>query len=1346
VAVAALSDKAVGDNRLRVTLLGPFDIKLGDRSAGRWYRPPAKRLCELVMVSPGLRVSREVARELLFPDLAPSSSAAALSRALSLAREALSALGDEVAERLRADRAYVWFSADALVDIDLVAHEEGLRSALAMEPGGPRDVALCKALAEEGALLEDEAYADWALRPREALELARQKARVELARDRARGRGRSAPEAVIEAWEACLAHDATSEEAASSLMRVYSARGQHQAASLTYERCRSALEALGLWASPALEEARRAAIPLAPMPLAPRSAPLGDDRRTSDRSPTPDHSPRDERRLVSVLFAELSGPVGMGGLDPEDLRQVVGEALTRLIAEVEVLGGTVTAVSGAGLSAIFGAPQSHEDDPERAVRAGRRILSATVAGGGSPGGQSLPPGALAVRVGIETGPAVVGLMGDGAGYGAFGAVVSSAAAFQSAAKAGSVLVGTLTRAATEDAFEWGSNEAVVPAAGAGPLIASYVERPKARSPGYRGRRQMAGQAPLVGRQSELAVLDDALRGAISGTGSVVFVVGEPGLGKTRLVQECRKRFMAWVGASTGRLPLWLEGRAASYASSTPYGLYQQLLSAWMGVAPEEGEDVVRPALERAMKAISGGTPDEVALLANMMGLGPGLDGAGVARLSPEGLQRATFAAVRSVVARLMQRGATVLVLEDLQWADPTSLRLTEELAALAADGPLLVLATRRPEPDPGVSNLESSLAAAALCSLRTLDLSPLPEEAERALARSLIGPDAGRAVIEAMCAGVEGNPLFLEERLSSLVETGALVKDQTDWRLNPAASTETPELLDRLIRSRVDRLNPWQRDVISSASVIGREFALSALAAVAEPEGDLGLALAELCATGLLSQVRQVPEAAYRFRHALIQEAIYRGMLRSQRRRLHARAAWGLEAASAERLEEVAAVLGHHFAAAEETGRALNYLELAGDHAVSVFATDEALSSYRAALAIVGPGRPSDELMAKNAVQLLAKTANVLYWRPGGHVEARELLHEAIGLVDEHGSFRAARLYKLLGHGEIENHDYPAALAAFDAAEAHLGDRPQDRDQAAVLLWLEIQLEGRALLYYFNNEPARLAALLAEVAPVVQARGGPAEKQYYLTALHRCQLVQKRHRVDEEVIATARAALAAAGDVCPEPWRGGLPQPLAGVHEVCWKQYNLGRCLVLHGDLDEAEETLKEALDSADRIDEAVLQLRCWSLLALTALRRHDAEAVAAQAARVLEGRGSAQSPEYLAMAKACLAWLAWREDRPTEVVPRAEEALALWAETTGWQPLHWICLWPLIAVRLGTGNVGEAIDASRQLLDPSQQRLPDELEPVVIAAGAAWESGNPELGGAKLARAVELAHELHYL
>jgi class 3 adenylate cyclase/tetratricopeptide (TPR) repeat protein len=1329
VAARTISDtEGLGDACARVTLLGPFSIELGERSAGPWYRPPAKRLCELVMVSPEFRVGREVARELLFADLAPASSANALSRALSLAREALSALGEEVAGWLRADRAHIWFSADAALDVDLTAHEKALRSALAMEPGGPRDAALSTALAEDGALLEDEPYAEWALRPREALELVRQRARLELARDRARRRGHSAPEAVIEAWEACLAHDPACEEAASSLMRVYSARGQSQAVSVTYERCRAALEALGLRASPALEQAQRAT-----MPQALRSAPAGTG------PPAPHRRLKEERRLVSVLFTELSGPVGMGRrLDPEDLRQVVGEALAAMISEVEGLGGTVTAVSGAGLAAVFGAPEAHEDDPDRAVRAGGRILSAIGAGGLPPG-----PGALSVRAGIETGPAVVGPLGAGAGYGAMGEVVGLAAALQSAAKAGSVLVGPVTRAAAEAAFEWGPTEDVVPTPGAKPLVASYLERPKARSLGYRGQRRWAGSAAVVGRDMELAVLDEVVRETTSGTGSVVSIVGEPGLGKTRLVHECRKRFMAWVGAGTGRLPLWLEGRAASYASSTPYGLYQQLLSAWVGIAPEEGEELVRPALERAMKAIFGGQVDHARFLAHMMGLPPGLEEARLARLSPEGLQRATFAAVRAVVGRLVERGPTVLVLEDLHWADPISIRLTEELPALAADGPLLILLTRRLEPDPGLSGLESALEADARYLLRQVKLSPLPEEAERALARSLIGVGADEGVIEAMCVGVDGNPLFLEERLSSMIETGALVKEEdAAWRLRGSAGTEVPEALERLIRSRVDRLGAQPGEIITAASVLGREFGLSLLTAVAEVKGELATALAELCASGLLTEVRKVPEPAYRFRHALIQDAIYGGLLRSERRQFHARAAWGLEAASPDRVEELAPVLGHHYAAAGEADQAVYYLEVAGDHAASVFAMDEAVASYREALAILDEGRTIGTV-AKAAVELRAKLAEVL-WRHRRFGQARVVLREALQLVGPEQPLQAARLQARLGRVEAEASMstgastrtratvcYNAAIGAFDAAEHLLGECTEELDEEQSDLWLEIQVDGRANLHYWWNEPEREAEVLAKARPVLEARGSPTRKAGFYQHVANQRAWESRHRIDEEMLENARTAVSAAKEGNNE-------------YDFAVTVMNLGLLLLWHGDLAEAQEKLEASRVIWERIGDPLFPL---GYLNLAALRRHDVETVRSLSGQVLTLAEAAEHPNpvHLILAKATMAWVAWRDGRPADVVAIANEALELWEVTAVSYPCKMLCLWPLIAVHLSAGQVAEAVDAGRQLLMPPQIRFPDELESLVEWVVATWDSGERDRAAGKLADALELAERLGY-
>ena len=405
-----------------------------------------------------------------------------------MARSGLSALGPPAADLVQADREHIWISPEAPLDVDFVDHETALRAALHMAPGRARDDALSLALADEGVLLEDEPYADWALRPRERLDELRLRARLELARDRARGSGKSSLGAVTEAWEDCLSHDPTSEEAASALLRVYATQGNRHSAGHAYERCRAALEQLGLRPSPALDEVRATALgPNAgrgpSTPGEPRSAPRGPRWHTLG-----------EHRLVSVVFVELSGPVGLGArLDPEDLRDIVGTALTAVIAEVEGLGGTVTSLSGGGLAALFGAPEAHEDDPERAVRAGFRTLAAL----GAPRGRSGEP-SLSVRVGIETGAAVVGPIAGtprlrrrrGGGYHRRRPAIGS----QALVCAG----GPATRAATEEIFSWGPGEEVAVSPQAKPVTASYLEVPKARTIGL-SRPTQDGRARTLDR-------------------------------------------------------------------------------------------------------------------------------------------------------------------------------------------------------------------------------------------------------------------------------------------------------------------------------------------------------------------------------------------------------------------------------------------------------------------------------------------------------------------------------------------------------------------------------------------------------------------------------------------------------------------------------------------------------------------------------------------------------------------------------------------------------------------------------------------------------------------------------
>ena len=1300
-------------------MLGPFSVTARGRSAGPWPRPSARRLCALVLVSRGRRVRRDLACEELFPGLDPHAAARALSKALSMARAALAPLGEAGASLLHADLAHIWAAADAAVDaeVQLIA----LREALRMGPGERRDSALVAALADEGELLADEPYADWAIRPREHLESLRQEARLALARDRAKGAGRADPVAVAEAWLSVFEHDPACEEAAGALVRRYLEQGRRELAARTYERCAAALEELGLRTSPSLDELHAAVTQLVSPATGQATAAAEPERARREEL-------REELRPVSVLFAELTTGARLASkLDPETLRSVVGRSLAAVIAEVEALGGRVTSVSGRGLQAVFGAPEAHEDDPERAVRAAYRALAAVVA---IPDGEA--PEEAALRIGVETGPAVVGPIGGGGKveYGALGEVTGIAATLQSLARPGSALVGPATRAAAGHLFSWGA-DVELPGAENRPLVASYLERPRARTSLLRQASQER-HAPLVGREAELTALGRALRDAADGRGSVALLVGEPGLGKTRLVQECRRRLMAWVGAGSGRLPLWLEGRCASYTSTAPYGLYRQLVGSWIGADPDQPDTAVRPALNRALASLLGN-----AALGGVLGRMLGLPPRGLAselaldRLGPQELQAETFDALRTVLGRLAAtRRPAVVVLEDLHWADPTSLRFTASLAEFTAARPLLVLATSRP--DAG----QQLTALTRLPGVRAIELRPLTASAERQMATALIGSSASPEVIDAVLASADGNPLFLEERLSSLLETGALTRDASGWRLNADAGTAVPQMLDRMVRSRVDRISPAAQDVVRTASVLGAEFSLSLLTAVLAPgtppsgapprgvpDALLRDALDELQTRDLVRQVAGPPDPGYRFRHALIQEATYGGLLRAQRRDLHERAAQALEAGFAGREEEVAGVLGRHFAAAGDAERALRYLELAGDRATAAFANDEAVSAYTQALGIADDRRDNDA-----GVRLRAELANVL-WRTARHAETRAAFEEALRLEDGN-TLRRAHLLTRLGRLEVADGRYDAAERALDAAQALLGDQPGDSDEEADR-WLEMMIDGRALLYVVRSEHDRALATLEAARPVLTARGNPSRRYSFYQYLAVQRVRRNRMRADERDVADFRQSLAAA-------------EQSGDIKDVGYAADFLGWALLLRGDLAGARDTLERASSIAGRVGESVLLASSLASLVIAAMASRETETVRALAPRAIAAAEAVGGASVTAYAKAPLAWLAWQDGRPADVVQVADE-LAARLVTAPDGRYKWLYLFPLLAVRLADGDAGGAADAARQMLAPSQQALPDELAAALDAACLAWDAGEADRAAEGLRAALELAHELRY-
>jgi ABC-type oligopeptide transport system substrate-binding subunit/class 3 adenylate cyclase len=650
---------------------------------------------------------------------------------------------------------------------------------------------------------------------------------------------------------------------------------------------------------------------------------------------------REERKVLTAVFADVVGSTALAErLDPEDVKLVVGEAVSRLVSEVESLGGHVKDIAGDGVLAFFGAPTTREDDAERAVRCALRIVEEmddyareVRRGWGAEG--------FGVRVGAATGAVVVGEVGAGSRveYAAFGDTVNVAARLQSAAEPGAVLVDEPTHRAVEGLFEWGSRQELE-LKGKSELVAAWpvtgvaaAGRPQRGLPGVETR--------LVGRSRELGLGREALEALRAGRGGVLVVAGDAGIGKSRLLNELRE-LAEREGTS------WLEGRCVSYGESLPYWPFRDLLRGeWIGAGADEPELRVRVGLRRRLEQLLDGNADELyPYLGGLLEVALEHEAAArTSQLSPEALQWRTFEVVGQLFARLAEDAPLVVALEDLHWADPTSVQLLEQLLSLAEEAPVLLVLSLRPERDHPSWALREHAGREFPHLLREIDLGPLGD-ADGELLAALVAPatlpaELERRVLEA----ADGNPFFLEELVRSLADVGALVRTDDGWRFDHAVEVEVPPTVEKAILARLDRLSAPARDLVTAASALGRTFALPLLeGVVGEPDGD---SLHELQRLGLLRQSRRWPQPEYRFRHALIQETAYRTLLAEQRTRLHRRAAEWLEERYVGREGEVLGLLAYHWLRAEDEAKAADYLLRAGDKARLEYALDEAIEHYR---------------------------------------------------------------------------------------------------------------------------------------------------------------------------------------------------------------------------------------------------------------------------------------------------------------------------------------------------------------------------------------------------------------
>lgn len=561
-----------------------------------------------------------------------------------------------------------------------------------------------------------------------------------------------------------------------------------------------------------------AAAPPAPLAAGPVDRYMPPELRAKLEAARSTRAGAGQRRIVTILFCDVKGSTAAASrLDPEEWAEVINGAFEHMIGPVYRYEGTVARLMGDGILAFFGAPIAHEDDPHRAVLAGLEIIAEIDAYCSLVQGRwSLP---LEVRVGINTGLVLVGEVGSDmlTEYTALGDAINLAARMEQTAQPGTVQVAEDTHRLVAPLFDWEDLGSAAIRGKAEPIHTWRPLRARAQPGRLRGLEAHGIESPVVGRSREQAALRQAVDDLLAGKGAVVSLVGEAGLGKSRLIAELRR----WAVVQELR---WREARGLSYSMAIPHFLTVETLRALID-APPDGDS---EAVERALRATLGGAAGQHhAYLAHLLGLPLDEEDAMMVRYQHGPALTAHYAAAcRALLAELARIMPVVLVFDDLHWSDSSSADLWLHVLPIAADAPVLFLLASRPEREAAGWRLVEAARDLPGAGGVELHLSPLTETDSRQLVTNLLQIDAlPEGARTHILAKAEGNPFFVEEVIRMLIDQALIVRRDGRWTtVREIASLDIPDTLNGVLAARIDRLSEEARYVLQIASVIGRQF------------------------------------------------------------------------------------------------------------------------------------------------------------------------------------------------------------------------------------------------------------------------------------------------------------------------------------------------------------------------------------------------------------------------------------------------------------------------------------------------------------------------------------------
>jgi class 3 adenylate cyclase/tetratricopeptide (TPR) repeat protein len=853
---------------------------------------------------------------------------------------------------------------------------------------------------------------------------------------------------------------------------------------------------------------------------APSSLPVGSQAR-EPRSYTPAHlaekiltsrsALEGERKQVTVLFADLKGSMELlAERDPEEGCAILDPVVERMMAAVHRYEGTVNQVMGDGIMALFGAPISLEDHAVRACYAAlamqdaiRRYSDEVRRAHGIE---------IHIRVGLNSGGVVVRAIGKDLhmDYSAIGQTTHLAARMEQLAPPGTIRLTADTRRLAEG-WVWVTPLGPVPVKGLHAPVEVYelVGAGPARTPlqAFAAR----GLTPFVGRQAELAALHQAVERAGAGRGQVVAVIGEPGVGKSRLFAE----FLASPLTEGWRI---LEAHPVSYGQATPYRPIRDLLQAYFRIDDRDDERAIREKVDKCLTLDVALQPTRSAVLTLV---DVRVEDPEWQALAPSQRRLRTIDGVKRLLLRQSQVQPLLVSVENLHWIDAGTQAVLDSLIDSLPTSGLLLLVNYRPEYQHGWGSKTY---------YTQLRLDPLPPANADALLQALLGGDPGLAPLKRLLIErTGGNPFFLEESVRTLVETLALVGEPGAYHLAKAIpSIQVPATVQTVLAARLDRLPPEEKWLLHTAAVIGYEVPLALLEAVAEmPETPLRVGLAHLQAAEFLYETRLFPELEYTFKHGLTQQVAYETLLQDRRRELHARIVEALQGLAGERLAEQLERLAHHALRGEVWDKAVTYCQQAGVKANDRAAFREAVAAFEQALQALAH-LPEDGETRRLAIDLRLAVERPLT-ALGEYGRYLPLLGEAEALaraLDDRARLgqvlaRVAQVLRTTG-------DIDGAMAAGQQALAHaaaLGDRAL-QEQAAYNL-------GQA--YHATGDFGRAAELLRRNVEAADRESGTPStdvrirSQAWLTrTLGALGAFAEGRRHGEEAL--RRATLAGRGD------------------------------------------------------------------------------------------------------------------------------------------------------------------------------------------------------------------------